>query len=85
MDGGYSKSDYLVRGIASMCDIKVKRMMDIESTSNGAYYLARLGAGFNKDHMEFDDQFNKIEMIEPDPSIKEKLLEIYKKEWINKL
>ncbi|SYV97065.1 Glycerol kinase, partial [Mycoplasmopsis edwardii] len=46
VDGGASKSNYLMQFQASIADIKVERPSNIETTGLGASYLAGLAVGF---------------------------------------
>ncbi len=52
VDGGVSRSPFLMRFQADIMNIPVKRCREIETTALGAAYLAGLGAGLWKDRSE---------------------------------
>uniref|UniRef100_A0A6B2FZC5 Putative glycerol kinase 5 (Trinotate prediction) n=1 Tax=Myxobolus squamalis TaxID=59785 RepID=A0A6B2FZC5_MYXSQ len=67
IDGGYSHSDYLLQGISSVSNKKVVRMLDSESTSRGAYFLARLGAGLSPPNTDFSPFIHHSKEFYPNP------------------
>ncbi|KAF1742982.1 hypothetical protein MXB_4734 [Myxobolus squamalis] len=67
IDGGYSHSDYLLQGISSVSNKKVVRMLDSESTSRGAYFLARLGAGLSPLDTDFSHFIHHSKEFYPNP------------------
>ncbi|KII62975.1 Glycerol kinase [Thelohanellus kitauei] len=80
LDGGYSSSDYLAKGISSITNIKVVRMNDIESTSKGACFLARIGAGIPSSSYELQQLFDDGRVFNPDPKLRSELLALYESE-----
>lgn len=71
VDGGASKSNYLMQFQSSITNIKVERPSNIETTGMGASYLAGLAVGFWKDIQElktlnapdkvFEPKMNEVE------------------------
>uniref|UniRef100_A0A6B2FYM0 Glycerol kinase (Trinotate prediction) n=1 Tax=Myxobolus squamalis TaxID=59785 RepID=A0A6B2FYM0_MYXSQ len=52
--GGVSNSDYLLQCISTICQIEIRRMKNIESTSVGTMLLTRITHGHNIDLWSFD-------------------------------
>ncbi|WP_117275090.1 glycerol kinase GlpK [Mycoplasmopsis edwardii] len=65
VDGGASKSNYLMQFQASIADIKVERPSNIETTGLGASYLAGLAVGFWKDIEELKELNKPEKVFEP--------------------
>ncbi|WP_033161444.1 glycerol kinase GlpK [[Mycoplasma] collis] len=79
VDGGASKSDYLMAFQASISNLSVQRPSDVETTALGASYLAGLAVGFWKDVK----QIQKIIKLDKEftPTIPKKDVSILLKGW----
>ncbi|MBN3534821.1 glycerol kinase GlpK [Mycoplasma procyoni] len=79
VDGGASKSNYLMQFQSSISNLKVERPSNIETTALGASYLAGLAVGYWKD-LEEIKKINKIDKVFK-PELSEKEIQKLIKGW----
>lgn len=65
VDGGVSRSPFLMRFQADMMNIRVRRCKELETTALGAAYLAGLGAGIWRDRSEISSICNDDDVFLP--------------------
>jgi glycerol kinase len=65
VDGGASKSNFLMQFQADILGIPVERPMVSEMAARGAAYLAGLGTGFWKDMKELSSHWKRETLFEP--------------------
>jgi glycerol kinase len=65
VDGGVTRSDFLVQFLADLLNVPVLRTNDAELTAKGAGYLAGLAVGFWKDPEEIGQLPEILERFEP--------------------
>lgn len=80
VDGGVTRSSFLMQFLADMLNIPVLRMDDAELTAKGAGYLAGLAVGFWKNPDEIQKLPETTERFEPnmDPALREELFTAWK-------
>lgn len=91
VDGGVSKSDFVMQLFADILDCRIERPVNPDSTSMGAVYIAGLASGLWKDKKEIKALWELDRVFEPqmDAKEREKLLagwdEAVKRsyDWIN--
>jgi glycerol kinase len=79
VDGGVSRSNFLMQFLADLMDVPVHRMVDAELTAKGAGYLAGLGCGFWKSSAEIDALEVEVQIFNPNLSREQSAC--YKSGW----
>ncbi|CAC13394.1 GLYCEROL KINASE (ATP:GLYCEROL 3-PHOSPHOTRANSFERASE) (GLYCEROKINASE) (GK) [Mycoplasmopsis pulmonis] len=79
VDGGASKSDYLMNFQASISNLDVHRPANVETTALGAAYLAGLAVGFWKDIKEIQKMIKIDHQFKP--SVDQKEVDVLLKGW----
>jgi len=81
VDGGVTRSRFLMQRLADILNIPVARSADAELTAKGAGYLAGLAVGFWKSPEELAALPESWETFEPDPTFTETERQRLLSEW----
>lgn len=79
VDGGVTRSDFLMQFLADLLDVPVCRMEDAELTAKGAGYLAGLAGGFWQSSLEIAALPEKNRLFHPSMSNEKRRL--YRQGW----
>lgn len=81
VDGGACANNFLMQFQSDIINVPVKRPVSVETTAQGAAYLAGLAAGYWKSKEEVLENWKISRVFEPDmePAVREELLKGWKK------